>query len=133
MVSPHFGSVLDPIMEQNSMQYTAYSIQHSIQHTTDSMQRTAYSVRRRHFNSHTDNLGGLRPPPRPRNLDGSSKSVPRTSKRFQKPPKTTFRVTDRREAIVDGIVEQTSERLAQNEGAAVDRRMASSIIKHDRN
>ena len=40
-----------------------------------------------------------------------------------------FRVTDRREAIVVGIVEQISQRLAKNYGAAVDRRMASSIIK----
>ena len=61
-------------------------------------------------------------------ISESPKSVPGTSKSFQKPPKTTFRVTDRREAIVDGIVEQTSERLLQNGGAAVDRRMASSII-----
>ena len=111
---PHIGKIFDKSSKnsgisksfQNSMQYTTYSIQHSIQHTTDSMQPTAYSVRRRHFNSHGD----------PPNLDGSSKSVPRTSKRFQKPPKTTFRVTDRREAIVDGIVEQTSERLAQTRG-----------------
>ena len=51
--------------------------------------------------------------------------LPKTSNDYI--PMTTFRVTDRREAIVDGIVEQTSERLAPNEGAAVDRRMASSI------
>ena len=49
-------------------------------------------------------------------ISESSKGVPGTSKSFQKPPKTTFRVTDRREAIVDGIVEQTSERLARTTG-----------------
>ena len=47
------------------MQHTAYSIQHSIQHTTDSMQHSTYSIRRRHFNSHTDNLGGAPPPQTP--------------------------------------------------------------------
>ena len=60
-------------------------------------------------------------------ISESSKSVPGTSKSFQKPPKTTFRVTDRREAIVDGIVEQTSERLARKRGGGGRRRRASSI------
>ena len=44
------------------------------------------------------------------------KNPPGTSKSFQKRPKTTFRFTDRQEGFVDGIVEQTSERLLQNGG-----------------
>ena len=46
----------------------------------------------------------------------AAKRPPGTSKSFQKHPKTTFRFTDRQEASVVGIVEQTSERLTQNGG-----------------
>ena len=134
----------------HSMQHTAYSIQHSIQHTADSMQHTAYSVRRRHFNSHTDNLGGRR-----RKLQKRSKNLqalPTTSKddtsaalyvesctcdaprrfiqslfllaKISKDDVSSPRPTT---TIVDRIVDHTTKGLAKYEGAAVDRRMASSI------
>ena len=57
----------------------------------------------------------------------NSKSPPKNSKTFHKPPKTTFSFTDRQAAIDDGIVEQTSERLAQKRGGGGRRRRASSI------
>ena len=95
-----FGAHLGPIWER-----FGHDFKHILQDRFDSkkyLRHTAYSMQQ-------------------------LKEPSKNSETFHKPPKTTFSFTDRQAAIDDGIVEQTSERLASNEGAAVDRRMASSM------
>ena len=115
------------------MQHTVYSTQHaaySIQHTACSIQHRAYSVQCTiHSIEHPAHSIHPRACIKHTAYSIHSKRPPKNSNTFHKPPKTTFSFTDRQAAIDDGIVEQTSERLAPNEGAAVDRRMASSITK----